>query len=52
MQSLAGIQRVVDLNERHIKTPAGEQVIRFGDWENTLVKRGFDSVIREFITSL
>ena len=52
VQSLAGIQRVVDLNERHIKTPAGEQVIRFGDWENTLVKRGFDGVIREFITSL
>ena len=52
VQSLDGIQRVVDLNDLYKKNKKGEQHIRFNDWENTLVKRGFDGVIRGFIEAI
>lgn len=52
IQSLAGVQRVTDLNEMVIKEKNHTESVKYSDWEETLVKRGFKPIIHAFIESL
>ena len=46
IQSPTGTHRVVNLTDYEIETAKQKQVISFGDWDETLEKRGFAPVIR------
>lgn len=52
VQSLAGIQRVTDLTNLEKLNSKQTVVERFGDWEETLYKRGFSPLIEKFIAGI
>lgn len=47
-----GIYRVNQLSELEIQTEQGITKKQFGDWEDTLVKRGFEPMITDFFNAL
>lgn len=49
VQSLTGTHRVVNLTDYEVETAGQKQVFTFGDWEQTLEKRGFAPLIRSAI---
>lgn len=52
VQSPTGTHRVVNLTDYEIETAGQKQVINFGDWDQTLEKRGFDPLIRATIEGI
>lgn len=49
VQSPTGTHRVVNLTDYEVETADQKQVYTFGDWDQTLEKRGFASLIRSTI---
>ncbi|KGL40979.1 Gfo/Idh/MocA family protein [Paenilisteria newyorkensis] len=43
---------VEHVTELHVYEGTGHSVVRFGDWETTLYKRGFESIITDFLTAV
>ena len=52
VQSPTGTHRVVNLTDYEIETAGQKQVINFGDWDQTLEKRGFAPLIRATIEGI
>lgn len=52
VQSLAGIHRVTELTELEIHDKSRTMIEKFGDWESTLKKRGFETIIESFIQGI
>ena len=52
VSSSAGTHLVTDLTAGQVYTSAGEAIQKFGDWENTLAKRGFQQMVEAFIEAV
>lgn len=52
VQSSGGIYRVTDLNETIILQDGTQRKVTFPDWEPTLIKRGFEPIVRQFVKAL
>ena len=50
--SPSGTYEVNDLTEMVIQTANGVELEKFGDWENTLVKRGFEPMVQSFFAQI
>lgn len=50
--SRSGIYEVSELTELTIQQAPELKIETFGDWENTLVKRGFEPMIQAFLTEI
>ncbi|MBF8807611.1 MAG: Gfo/Idh/MocA family oxidoreductase [Enterococcus lacertideformus] len=50
--SESGTYEVSELTDMCIKKTTGKQIEKFGDWENTLVKRGFEPMVHVFLTEI
>ena len=49
VSSLTGTHIVEDLTAGRSYTSEGEQLAKFGDWDNTLEKRGFQQMVEQFL---
>lgn len=52
VQSPTGTHRVVNLTDYEIETAEYKQIVPFGDWDQTLEKRGFAPLIRATIAGI
>ncbi len=50
--STKGTYEVNDLTEMVVQANGSHQIEKFGDWENTLVKRGFEPMIQTFFAEI